>query len=123
MKMVTITGLPLVLKKLHAVTTAQEAVIGTNLKKAGLYLQRQSQKVTPVLSGDLKGSANTRNIGGKGFQTDIVVSYGSTVNYAIYVHEMIDNKHKKGKIAKYLEHTARIEKSNIFKIVAGKTLQ
>jgi hypothetical protein len=56
------------------------------LIKAGLRLQRESQKVVPVEFGSLKASAYTR-AEGTGFGT--VVQVGYTAAYALYVHEQV----------------------------------
>lgn len=54
------------------------------VKKAGLMLQRESQKLVPVETGNLKASAFTRAVG-KGWNTQVRVGY--TAHYAVYVHE------------------------------------
>lgn len=60
------------------------------LKKAGLALQRESMKIVPVQTGNLRNSAFTR-AEGSGFQTAVVVGY--TAKYALFVHEIIGNAH------------------------------
>jgi len=59
--------------------------------KAGLYIQRESQRIVPVDTGNLKASAFTRKIG-SGVKFDVIVGY--TASYAIYVHENIEEKNK-----------------------------
>ena len=72
------------------------------LMKAGLFLQRESQKIVPVDTGTLKNTAFTRKKDGtSGFETEVVVGYRT--DYDIYVHEDLDAKHKPGKYAKFLE--------------------
>ncbi len=112
-----ITGMKSVLNKLKLsqTLTAKKAQIG--LKDAGLYLQRKSQEVVPVDTSNLKGGAFTRNVGGSGFDTDMVVGY--VADYAVYVHEDMNASHATGKKAKYLEGPAREEKSKIIKIIKG----
>lgn len=94
-----------------------EKGLAQNLKRAGLYLQRQSQKVVPVDQGNLKGSAGTK-AEGTGWTTVVTVYY--TAEYAIYVHERTDLKHQPGKIAKFLETPMRENKREILDIIAGK---
>lgn len=60
------------------------------LKKAGLFLQAESQKVVPVDTGNLRNSAFTRHQG-SGFHTVVYVGY--TADYGIYVHEDLEAKH------------------------------
>ena len=106
--------------------------VGCNrgLKKAGLLLQRESQKVVPVDLGVLKASAFTRETGA-GFATVVYVGY--TAAYAIYVHELVGMKLKgqprggghKGKYwdpqgrgqAKFLEEPARRLAPELRKII------
>lgn len=85
------------------------------LKKAGLFLQRESQKVVPVDTGDLRNSANTR-AEGSGAGTEVVVGYGTT--YGLYVHEDLEARHKPGKQAKFLEEPLRKHRKRIVQIVA-----
>lgn len=86
-----------------------------NVKKAGLYLQRESQKIVPVDLGNLKGSAFTRWVAGKGWSITVVVGY--TANYAIYVHEDLNARHKPGKVAKYLERPLREKRMRLLEIM------
>ena len=54
----------------------------------------------------------------EGFDTDVIVHYGAGADYAVYVHEDMNARHKPGKTAKYLERPAREKKNEIFKIIA-----
>lgn len=99
------------LKKSHWLIGDQVAV---GLKRAGLFIQRESQKIVPVDTGALKNSAFTR-ADGRGWNTLVQVGY--TQGYAIYVHENLEAKHKKGKVAKYLEKPVREHKDQILKII------
>lgn len=60
------------------------------LKKAGLWIQRESQLIVPVHTGFLKAGAFTRAIG-SGWNTEVHVGYMAA--YAIYVHEDLDKLH------------------------------
>lgn len=61
------------------------------LRRAGLRLQRESQRLVPVNFGVLKASAYTRATG-SGLKTEVHVGY--TAAYAIYVHENVEMKLK-----------------------------
>lgn len=100
---VTVTGLNVVLKNLKAVKPKLGLKVGTNLKRAGLFLQRASQKLVPVDKGVLRASAFTRNVGGTGWKTDIVVGY--TAAYAVFVHENLIAAHGR---AFNVKHAAQI---------------
>jgi len=73
--------------------------LARGLIRAGAFIQRESQKIVPVDTGALKGSAYTRK---SGTGRDIAVRVGYQQSYAIYVHEMLENYHKPGKTARYL---------------------
>ena len=64
--------------------------LGVGLKKGGLLLQRESQKIVPVDKGPLKASAFTRSIGTKK-RPHVIVGY--TAGYATVVHENLDARH------------------------------
>jgi len=87
-----------VMKDLEGATEDMERAFGKALKRAGLLVQRESMKVTPVDTGALKLSAFTMSEG-KG--TDTVVTVGYRQAYAIYVHELHPSK------SKFLEKTYR----------------
>jgi len=79
------------------------------LKKAGLHLQRVSQKeYVPVDQGTLKNSAFTRAFG-VGFRTDVVVGY--TAGYAAYVHENLNAAHGKSFNRKHAAEIARVRRT------------
>jgi hypothetical protein len=63
-----------------------EQKLARALKKAGLFIQRESQKRVPVEFGVLKASAFTRAFQ-LGNRTDVVVGY--TAPYALWVHEKV----------------------------------
>jgi hypothetical protein len=83
------------------------------LLRAGLFLQRESQKIVPVDTNALRASANTR-AEGAGFDVAVVVSYGT--DYALYVHENLEARHKPGKSAKFLEKPIREKRKRIQQI-------
>jgi len=144
-RLIKISGLPTVLRNLRSANDKIGMGIGRGLKRAGIFLQRESMKIVPVDLGNLKATATTRNVGGIGFRTDIIVSYGSSAcDYAIYVHENLEALHgerfnvayadriasattpaqkkkwsKRGpnQQAKFLEKPAREKKSEIIAII------
>lgn len=133
-----ISGLPQVLNKLR---TSAKPKIGTavarGLKKAGLALLRESQQLVPVDTGNLRGTGKCRNVGGSGFDADVVVAYGGeNCNYAVYVHEDTTKKHGAAynaaygsegeklrgekQQAKFLEQPAREMRSELIKIIVDE---
>lgn len=113
-----VTGVKAVLRKMIKGAKTFENEAGSGLLRGGRFVQRESQKIVPVLTTNLKGTADTVNIGGKGFDTDIVVSYGT--DYGVYVHENLDARHKEGKKAKFLESIFRDKRKELFEVIAGK---
>lgn len=84
----------------------------TGLKRGGLFIQRESQKIVPIDDSFLKPSARTRFNKGTKDKPEVWVTYGT--NYALFVHEDLDARHKPGKSAKYLEkiYTGRRKEVN-----------
>ena len=133
-----ITGLNVVIRNMTKAKGVLGRDIARGLMKGGLYLQKKSQEITPVDLGPLYASAFTRNVGGSGFKTDIIVGYGAEgVGYAVFVHEDLDKLHGRkfnvkyakeiatgtmnnrgeNQQAKFLERPAREEKKRIIKII------
>lgn len=90
------------------------------MKKAGLFLQRESQKIVPIDTGVLRSSAFTR-AEGKGFS--VIVWVGYTAYYAIYVHEDLNAQHAEGKQAKYLESPAREKRKEMIQLIRDEVTQ
>lgn len=61
------------------------------LLKAGLALQRDSQKIVPVETGKLKRSAYTKIVSDDGKHPEVIVGYST--DYALYVHEDLSKAH------------------------------
>ena len=99
-----IKGADAIVSKCDRYPAAMANGIHKALVKAGLLLLRASQKIVPVDTGNLRSSGFTR-ADGTGWDTKVTVGY--TASYAVFVHENLDNKHKKGKQAKFLEEPAR----------------
>jgi len=110
----TVQGLKNITKavELHKKVTA--AGLRTGLMRAGLFLQRESQKIVPVDTGALRASANTRL---EGTDKDLAVIVSYSQEYAIFVHENLESRHKPGKTAKYLEKPAREKRGAMEDIV------
>lgn len=78
-------------KALENAKLAKLKGLSNGLKKAGLFLQRESQKLVPVDFGNLKASAFTRAQGSK-TSPEVIVGY--TAAYAPFVHENVAMKLK-----------------------------
>lgn len=117
MKITEVYGVREARARLKAAGIKTSHEIAKNLRKAGLFLQRESQKVVPVDTGNLKSTAGTRQIGR---DEHAVVAVFYDTNYAVYVHEMIQIPHKPGKQAKYLEGPAKYHRNNLLRIIAGQ---
>ncbi len=114
--MAEITRLREVRKAIQSMKNRPAAMV-RGLKKAGLYLQRQSQMIVPVDTGALRNSAFTR----AAFAYNVcVVTVGYTVNYAIYVHEDPDATHAPGKQYKFLEAPAREHRQELVNIIKAE---
>jgi hypothetical protein len=100
-KIFKVKGVAQTIKGLQSAQFTWERGVERGLKKAGLLLQRESQKIVPIQWGVLKNSAATRATG-SGVNTVVVVVY--TASYAIFVHENLEAAHAVGKTAKFLEN-------------------
>ncbi len=144
-KLTNVTGLNSVLQNLSKAKTVLAAGVGRGLKKGGLHLLKATDKYTPVQLGNLRNSKFVRNVGGSGFDVDVIV--GFTADYAAVVHEDMEKAHgekfnirhaeeiaaaagtprgtAKGGMfargehqqAKFLERPAREEKKRIIRII------
>ena len=114
-QMTRITGVETVIRNFKKHRRWHAAGVGVGIKKATLLVLRASQQIVPVDTGTLKGSADT-HFSGVGFDTTGAISYNT--DYAIYVHEDLDARHKAGKQAKYLEQPARVLAPTIRSIIA-----
>lgn len=101
---IKIDGVELVEKGINK--TAQQIAKGfeRGMKKAGLKLLRESQRITPVDTGALRASGRMRTEG-KGIEIEVIVSYSTW--YAVYVHEILWYYHKPPTQAKFLEQPFR----------------
>jgi len=109
-----VIGLNQVLRKFDSTKESHARAFARGLYRAGLFLQRESQKIVPVDTGHLRGSAGTKQTG-TGFKASVKIYY--TAAYAVHVHENLAMPHKEGKTAKFLEIPARIYRNELFKII------
>jgi hypothetical protein len=100
--------------RLAKIRSKHEKGLERGLVKCGLLLQRTSQKIVPVDTGNLRASAFTRK---EPIASQIIVTVGYTASYAIYVHEILTNRHKPGKQAKFLEWPARYLQPDFRRII------
>ena len=103
-RVASISGIDAIIRNLKRADAQIARGVARGLKKGGLLLQRKSQEVVPVDKGPLKASAFTRNVGGSGFKTDIIVGY--TQSYAVYVHEDLEKAHGRVYNERYAEQIA-----------------
>ena len=85
------------------------------LMHAALIIRRRSQQLTPVHTGNLKGSAYTQAWalpGGLGPGAEI----GYTASYAVFVHE-IEATHKGQGTWKFLEYAMQEKAGEVLKII------
>lgn len=115
--MARVEGLRAVIAALKKARKGHHAGMERGLKKAGLFLQRESQKIVPVDQNVLRPSAFTRPEPerGGGANTSVVVGY--TAYYAIYVHEDLNARHAPGTQAKFLETPFREKREEMRKII------
>ncbi len=114
-----VSGFGSVFTKMSAISLLIQKGTRRGLKKGGLYLQRESMKIVPVDEDNLRPSATTRDIGTLA-SPDVVVAYGQDAEYAVYVHEDLEAKHKPGKQAKFLEQPARTKRKTILGIITAE---
>ncbi len=114
-QMLQMKGVARVREKLQAHTREMMHRMTIGLERAGLHLQRVSQPLVPVDTGNLKNSAGTRVENPDAPQVQVVVFY--IASYAVYVHENLDATHKPGKQAKFLEQPARERRGELTGIV------
>ena len=108
-----VTGVKQCLTNLDRNNAAIGRRVQAGLKRAGLWLQGESQEECPVDTGTLKNSAATRATGG-GFGTEVEVGY--TTSYALFVHENMTAFHPVGK-AKFLSDPLKRGRARIVSIV------
>lgn len=111
-----VTGIGNVLANLNASIRKIEGATEEGLFAAGLFVQGESQKITPVKLGELHNRAFTKPNG------PMRVSVGYTAEYAAFVHEMpaTFNFTKIGTGPKFLEKAVKNNIPQILKIIAAR---
>ena len=111
------TGMSLIRKAAKSADKQTRRAARRGMVKGGLFLQRESQKIVPIDTTNLQGSAVTRDIGTPQ-NPDVVVAYGRDASYSVYVHENPHAHHAPGKRYKFLEEPARTKRKEIMNIIA-----
>ena len=139
--MKSVTGLAKVLNNFGRLNKLIARGAEKGLLRGGALVLRASMKQVPVDKSNLKPSGFTRNLGGSGIHSDVVVGY--TADYAVYVHENTDaahgeefnKKHKdeiskgqthsrgKGQKAKFLEDPMRESTREVVQVVKKSVLE
>ena len=104
--MIKVSGVKKALKELNKAAYDRKKATMRGLLKAGLILQADAQRRTPVDTRNLRGSAYTRKNG------DAAVDVGYTAAYAVFVHEDLEAKHTNGE-AKFLENAIKAKKAEM----------
>lgn len=100
----SITNAKRIRAKLTKQATKHIGGLQRGLMRAGLALQRESMKIVPVMTGNLRASAFTRPTGSG---TKFEVQVGYTAKYALYVHEDLEAAHGSVFNAKHAERIAK----------------
>ena len=115
-----VDNIDLVQKQLDADVWKRGEGLERGLMEAGIYLQGESQRIVPVRYGNLKNSARTYKTK-IGNLVVVHVAYG--MEYAIFVHEDLEARHKPGKAAKFLETPFREKRRELIRIIAEEVEQ
>ena len=86
------------------------------LYEAGLFIERESEKRTPVDTGNLKAGTYAQLF--KKHLQDIV-EIGYQAHYAPHVHEQVENNHPVGQ-AKFLEDALKDNERKIVEIIRNR---
>lgn len=98
---VRIKGLDAAVRGLHLSVDKIDGAMIDRLLQAGLTIQRGAQQRTPVDTGNLRASAETRRHPQNKESVEVIY----TAEYALDVHESVGRRHKTGQ-AKFLERAA-----------------
>jgi len=96
-------GVEQMARRLQEIVANAKRELEVAVYQEALVVQRLSMQLTPVLTGALRASHETKRprTDGGSLVVDIVVG-GPAAPYALYVHENLDAHHKVGQ-AKFLE--------------------
>lgn len=104
---VEITGLDALEEILERMGPGSRAALGSALYQEATEVLNASQLIVPVDTGDLKASGMVTEPTDTGTGVEVIVGYGgSTLDYALTVHEDLNAWHEEGSQAKYLEQPA-----------------
>lgn len=103
-KFIKVKGVDKVIRNMLNAGGQIERNAQTGMKRAGLFIQRESQRIVPVQTGNLRASAFTRALG-QGANFSVVVGY--TASYAIFVHENLSAAHGRAFNIKHADKIAR----------------
>jgi hypothetical protein len=103
-----------ILRNLNKEIRRIKGVVPAGLRLAALLVKAESQKRTPVDTGNLRGSHYTRvdKIG----SSQHVAEVGVTAEYGIYVHEDLTVYHPTGE-AKFLERAVGAKAPEVLEIL------
>ena len=86
-------------------TIRRKLALGAALYQEGLYIQRNSMRRTPVLTGALRASHETTEPTYKGGEIEVAIQVGGpAAPYALIVHEDLTASHRVGE-SKFLERS------------------
>jgi hypothetical protein len=115
---VRVEGLEKILSNLSRKIDRIEKRSKEGLLAAGLMIQAEAQKMTPVDDGFLKASAYTRRTP----ENKSIVEIGFSQNYALYVHEDLEAHHTVGE-AKFLEKAIRENRAGALHIIRQAAIE
>ena len=113
---ITVRGLDTVQDNLNNLMRRQERATLKGLLSAGFFVQRESQKIVPIDTGNLKAGASTRPL------SESAVQVGYEAEYALEVHENLQARRKGGKPAKFLQTAIQKNTRKILELIASKKL-
>lgn len=114
--MVTLIGKDEVLANLNK---AIKEIKGRNLHGmtvAANLIKTESEKLTPVATGNLKGSHYLED---NANPDDPIVEVGVTAEYGVYVHENLEAQHTNGQ-AKFLETAIKENVDMVLKVIQNR---
>lgn len=93
---IQITGLDELIHGLKDAPRALEEEFGKAIKKSLTMVETEAVKVTPFATGLLRSTIGANGNSGYNWQKGLEGGVGTTLNYAVYVHEIESNVHPIG---------------------------
>lgn len=118
-----VQGVEMVLRDFDTLNSNGQMGARRGLRRAALFLLRESKKIVPVDTGALRASGRVVEGWASGVGTgnvvtrDITVYVVYTVYYALFVHEALHIFRHHGKLAKYVEIPLRVNQNIILNII------